>query len=69
MYPILNASHNKVIKNEDGSYGNITGIENVQAFKGSNVQDPVIYDLSGRQMVNDKLKKGIYIINGQKVVK
>ena len=67
MYPILDASHSVVIKNEDDSFGNITGIENVQAFKGSSVHDPVICDLSGRQMVNGKLKKGIYIIDGQKI--
>ncbi len=42
-----------------------TGIEMVQGFKGSKVQE--IYDLSGRRV--EKATKGLYIINGKKVMK
>ncbi|MCR4921936.1 MAG: right-handed parallel beta-helix repeat-containing protein [Bacteroidaceae bacterium] len=62
-----------VTRNDDGTYGNGTGVEMVQEFKSARVQG--IYDLSGRRldngqcsMVNGQLPKGIYIINGKKVV-
>lgn len=64
-FPIFDSTHNTVIKNEDGSYGNITGIDAVhseepQVYSG-------IYDLSGRRV--ERMGKGLYIINGKKVVK
>ena len=43
----------------------MNGIENVNG--NGNVNDGAIYDLSGRK-VNSQLKKGIYIINGKKVL-
>ena len=65
-YPVLDATHGRVVKNADGTFGNGTGIEMVQGFKSSKVQD--IYDLSGRKIVNGKLPKGIYLINEKKVL-
>ena len=66
MYPTLNASHKTVIKNEDGSYGNITGVDTVHSAES--IVHSGIYDLSGRKVSRDKLSKGIYIINEKKVV-
>ena len=43
-----------------------TGIEDVQTFNGSNIQDGEIYDLAGRRV--EKVEKGIYIINNKKVL-
>ena len=43
-----------------------TGIEDVQTFNGSNIQDGEIYDLAGRRV--EKAGKGIYIINNKKVL-
>lgn len=62
-HPVFDPSHNIVVKNDDGSYGNITGIDFVRAFRHSNVQ---IYDLTGRRV--EKVSKGLYIINGKKVL-
>ena len=62
--PLPFSTHSVVIKNEDGTYGNATGIEAVQdtepGFRSG------VYDLSGRRILGDKLTKGIYIINGKK---
>ncbi len=48
---------------EDGS---VTGIENIERVEKTN-GDNVIYDLSGRRV--NKATKGIFIINGKKVIK
>ena len=44
--------------------GSVTAINNIAADK---VADTAVYDLSGRR-VNGKLNKGLYIMNGKKVV-
>lgn len=44
--------------------GSVTAINNIAADK---VADTAVYDLSGRR-VNSKLHKGLYIMNGKKVV-
>lgn len=44
--------------------GSVTAINNIAADK---VADTAVYDLSGRR-VNGKLQKGLYIMNGKKVV-
>ena len=46
--------------------GNATAIDNVSVNGNENGSE--VYDLSGRR-VNAQLKKGIYIINGKKVMK
>jgi len=72
-YPVLDATHSVVVKNEDGSYGNATGIDLTPALsQGGGVH--AIYDLSGRQIMNYELRlknypKGLYIINGKKILK
>ena len=43
-------------------FGEATGINAVQSSKGDNA----IYDLSGRRV--EKLSKGIFVVNGQKIV-
>ena len=68
-YPVFDSLHGEVILNADGTYGNTTDITNVKttpAVEG-------IFDLSGRRVangksVNVKLAKGLYIINGKKVL-
>jgi hypothetical protein len=50
---------------EEESTG-INAIENVQLTKDN---DGAVYDLTGRQIVNRKLSRGIYIVNGKKVLR
>ena len=45
-------------------YDDSTGINEVKSVNGG-----AIYDLSGRQVSNGKLPRGIYIINGKKILK
>ncbi len=44
-----------------------TAIQTVDADAES--EQTEVYDLSGRKMSNNNLKKGIYIINGKKVIR
>lgn len=46
--------------------GDITGIKDHNREMTSNNRE--VYDLSGRRMVNGKWPKGIYVVNGRKVV-
>ena len=76
VHPVFDPTHKKVVKNEDGSYGNITGIE--QPTASPSLMSGEVYDLSGRKVSltpgpspvgeGRKLPKGIYIINGKKVM-
>ena len=45
--------------------GNATGIE---AVEQANEANRVVYTLDGRRVMNEKLAKGLYIINGKKVL-
>ena len=65
-YPVLNASHGVVIKNEDGTFGNATGIEEIQTPAPASPRRDAVYDLSGRRV--EKPGKGLYIVNGKKVL-
>ena len=47
--------------------GNMTAIKDVRG-KVENVRNQVWYDLSGRKLNGMPSKKGLYIINGEKVV-
>ena len=67
-HPVFDPTHKKVVKNEDGSFINATGIESIQNSKFNNQIDDAIYDLSGRKISKDKLSKGLYIIDGKKVL-
>lgn len=66
-YPIFDTSHAEVLLAEDGTYYNedLDGIETIQNSKFK-IQDAV-YDLSGRR-VNSRFKKGVYILNGKKII-
>ena len=55
-----------VSKNDDGTYGNTTGIKNVQD-SSMRIQADEIYDLMGRK-IDGRLPKGVYILNGKKVM-
>lgn len=72
-YPVLDSSHSIVTKNDDGTYGNADGIGMVAADDRRKMTD--IYDLSGRRVNNSQstihdlqLPKGVYIVNGRKVL-
>ena len=68
-YPVLDSSHRIVTKNDDGTYRNDDGTGIVAADDRRKMTD--IYDLSGRRIgtvANTTLKKGIYIVNGRKVM-
>ena len=62
--PVLDSSHGVVIKNEDGTYSNTTGIVAPQQILPK--ENGFIYDLTGRRV--QKAQKGLYIINGKKVL-
>ena len=67
-YPVLDNTHKFVAFDGANGYINVTDEVGVNGpasdfFKG----EGAIYDLSGRK-VNSQLKKGIYIINGKKVL-
>jgi len=73
-FPVFDPTHSVVMKNEDGTFGNATGI--APGLSPEEERPATVYDLSGRQMVNGtrealgsskKLQKGIYIIKGKKV--
>ena len=65
-YPVLNPTHSIVIRNDDGTFGNETGITEIPDGKRVNGE---WYDLSGRKVnVNGNLPKGIYIIGQKKVL-
>ena len=63
-YPVLNAERGTVIKNEDGSYDCITGVDTVHSTEST--VHVGVYDLSGRRI--EKKRKGISIINKKKVL-
>jgi hypothetical protein len=64
-FPVLNESHQIVIF-EDGKYSNADGIRDIE-YSPLNMEHS-IYDLSGRKLSKEQLKKGIYIVNGKKVL-
>jgi len=45
-----------------------TGIDAATAIKENRKQDNIVYDLQGRRVDDAQIKKGIYIVNGEKVV-
>jgi len=51
----------------DGSGTLVTGIKEVKTAKTADSND--IYDLQGRRLAEGQLSKGLYIINGKKVVR
>ena len=62
-FPVLDESHLSVIVNEDGTYGNTTGLEAIAAQQPA---DDYIYNLQGQKV--EKARKGIYIINRKKIL-
>ncbi len=62
-YPVLDASHGKVEKNEDGSYSTISDVEFIRTDMAA---DSKIYNLKGQRV--EKAVKGIYIVNGKKLL-
>ncbi|MBQ6050804.1 MAG: hypothetical protein IJL35_09470 [Bacteroidaceae bacterium] len=62
-FPVLDATHNYVVKNEDGTYGNRNAIESVaQDQKAAGA----VFNLMGQKV--QKARKGIYIIDGRKTL-
>ena len=70
-HPVFDESHQIVIF-EDGKYDNPDGIKEIKNGQWAIENDGAIYDLAGRrvssQKVNGNLPKGIYIINGKKIM-
>ena len=66
LHPVFDATHKTVVKNEDGSYDNITDIKEIHSPESTAPRE--IYDLSGRKVGGIKLNKGVYIMNGKKVM-
>ncbi|MCR5434146.1 MAG: hypothetical protein K6F20_07120 [Bacteroidaceae bacterium] len=67
QHPVFDSSHSIVVKNEDGSYGNITAISTPLA-EGRQTED--VYSISGLKVGTSadlpRLPKGIYIRGGKK---
>ena len=67
LHPVFDSSHSIVVKNEDGSYGNITAICAPLA-EGRQTED--VYSISGLKVGTSadlpRLPKGIYIRGGKK---
>lgn len=64
-YPMLDASRGQVVKNEDGTYGTLTGIETPSDLNAERLES-VIYNLKGQRV--EKAVKGLYIMGGKKVL-
>ena len=63
-YPVLEATHGKVVL-KDGKYTNDgNGINEVQGSEA--MVHNAVYDLSGRRV--ERMQKGVYIVNGKKVI-
>jgi hypothetical protein len=62
--PVLDPTHQTVIY-ENGQYANPDAIAEVPA--DNRLETTGVYDLSGRK-VNGQPKKGLYIVNGKKVL-
>lgn len=62
----LNTMANRV---HDFTGGGETGIEEIADVQLPIRKDAGVYDLSGRKLSSSSLKKGIYIVNGKKVLK
>lgn len=65
-YPVLDPTHSIVIRKDDGTYGNATGIINIRQEQSTTKRTKEIYDLTGRRV--EKVTKGIYIIGQKKVM-
>ena len=73
-YPVLDSSRGLVVKNEDGSYGNITAVERIETALSDRVN---VYDMQGRVIRRNvtransliNLPKGIYVVGDRKVAK
>ena len=73
---VVNISEDKffeILNEKDGSNYKVndvtstyTGIEAIRTTPST--KDNVIYDLQGRKVSKEQLKKGLYIVNGKKVV-
>lgn len=66
-YPILQWQYDRSDYREICGFAMQTGINSIET--GQPAKASVIYNLSGQQIVNGKLPKGIYIINGRKVLR
>ena len=62
LHPVFDETHGEVILNDDGTY---TGIDMLTAEAGQAVR---VYDLMGRRIAKSQMKKGVYIVNGKKVL-
>ena len=71
-YPVPESRHLPVYLWADGTYHNDDETEVRPTLSPSLVERGAVYDLSGRKIsaaANSSLKKGIYIVNGKKIVK
>lgn len=72
--PVLDETHQVVFKNEDGTYGNKLDEDGISLTPALSKGEGVIYDLSGRKIDSSLFtlpsspRKGIYIVNGKKVL-
>ncbi|MCQ2197525.1 MAG: leucine-rich repeat domain-containing protein, partial [Bacteroidaceae bacterium] len=63
------ASSVKALKIDFGSFDEETGIFEVEEATDMRMNDDACYDLSGRRVSKNSTHKGIYIVNGKKVVR
>jgi len=74
-YPVLYPTHEPVLYSNEYGYYNYANIDGIKSIEHSSLNiEHSVYDLSGRKingqrsMVNGQLPKGVYIVNGRKVL-
>ena len=65
-FPVLDKTRQVVFKNPDGSYGNQLDEDGIESLTPAFLNGEGVYNLSGQRV--SKVKKGIYIVNGKKVL-
>lgn len=69
-WPVLFDSHKRVwFYNDLYTNESPDGINEIKDSEFTNLHNDVIYDLSGRELGNRQLHKGIYIQNGKKIIR
>ena len=74
-YPVLYPTHEVVLYNNEYGYYNYANLDGIKSIEHSSLNiEHSVYDLSGRKIngqrstANGQLPKGVYIVNGRKVL-
>ena len=67
-HPVLDSTHSEVKLAEDGTYYNEFDIDGIKLVNAERNTMAGVYNLAGQRIMNRKLQRGIYIIDGKKIV-